>query len=180
PSPTAVGEGGVAAATGVRATDAGLSASGLRSALQAVLPEYLVPSAVVVLDALPLTPHGKVDRQALPAPESAHVGQADAYVAPRTASETLLAGIWAAVLHREQVSVDATFFDLGGHSLLATQVIARVRETFQVELPLRTLFDPETLTIAGLAAHIDAMRWVAQGNQAQASTNEEDWEAGEL
>ncbi|HEY0604396.1 MAG TPA: amino acid adenylation domain-containing protein, partial [Herpetosiphonaceae bacterium] len=137
----------------MRATDAGLSASGLRSALQAVLPEYLVPSAVVLLDALPLTPHGKVDRQALPAPESAHAGQADAYVAPRTASETLLAGIWAAVLHREQVSVDATFFDLGGHSLLATQVIARVRETFQVELPLRTLF--EAPTVAGLAARIE-------------------------
>ena len=124
----------------------------LRRSLQAELPEYMVPSAFVVLDALPLTAHGKVDRAALPAPESAL--PAGAYVAPRTPAEEALAAIWAEVLGLERVGIEDNFFELGGHSLLATQVVSQVRERLGAELPVRALF--EHPTIAGLAPEIGA------------------------
>ncbi|HEY0606234.1 MAG TPA: amino acid adenylation domain-containing protein, partial [Herpetosiphonaceae bacterium] len=124
----------------------------LRDFLLNKLPAYMVPSAFVVLPALPLTPHGKVDRKALPAPEQTHAEQDDRYVAPRTPVEDVLASIWADVLRRERVGILDSFFDLGGHSLLATQLISRIREAFQVELPLRSLF--ELPTVEGLAQQI--------------------------
>jgi acyl carrier protein len=105
----------------------------------------------VVLDALPLTPNGKVDRKALPAPDATGV-QEESYIAPRTPIEEGLAEIWCAVLHVERIGVHDNFFELGGHSLLATQVMSRVRNTFQVDLPLHELFDAPT--IAGLAVRI--------------------------
>jgi acyl carrier protein len=112
-----------------------------------------VPSAFVLLDALPLTPNGKVDRQALPIPDRTTCKPKEVFVAPRTPVEEVLAGIWAAVLGLEQVGIHDNFFELGGHSLKATQVMSRLRHTFQVELPLRTLF--EMPTIAGLAEAIE-------------------------
>ncbi|HYH81525.1 MAG TPA: amino acid adenylation domain-containing protein, partial [Longimicrobium sp.] len=118
------------------------------------LPEHMVPSAFVFLDALPLTPNGKVDRKALPAPELASAK--DRYVAPRTPTEEVLAGIWAEVLRLERVGVEESFFDLGGHSLLATRVVSRVRELFGVELPLRALF--EGPTVAELAGRVEEIR----------------------
>jgi amino acid adenylation domain-containing protein len=121
----------------------------LRRLLQARLPDYMVPSAFVLLDALPLTPNGKVDRRALPAPDQARPSLDDTFVAPRTPVEEGLAAIWAQALGVEQVGIHDNFFDLGGHSLLATQVMSRLRNTFQVELPLRSLFDAPT--VAGLA-----------------------------
>ncbi|HEX7241423.1 MAG TPA: phosphopantetheine-binding protein, partial [Longimicrobiaceae bacterium] len=121
----------------------------LRDGLRKRLPEHMVPSAFVVLEALPVTPNGKLDRRALPAPEAA---DARAYVAPRTPTEELLAEIFAGVLGVERVGVDDSFFDLGGHSLLATRVAMRVREALGVELPLRALF--EAPTVAGLALEI--------------------------
>ncbi|HEX7333145.1 MAG TPA: amino acid adenylation domain-containing protein [Pyrinomonadaceae bacterium] len=130
-----------------------LTARELRTFFQERLPEYMIPAAFVALDALPLTRNGKVDRQALPAPEHAGNEQEAEYVAPRTATEELLAGIWSQLLGVERVSVDGNFFELGGHSLLATQAVSQMRRAFGVEIPLRSLF--EAPTAAGLAARIE-------------------------
>lgn len=128
----------------------------LRSYLQEKLPEYMVPSAFVTLLALPLTPNGKVDRQALPAPGPSRSTLEAVYVAPRTPIEAQLSKIWAEVLGVESIGIYDNFFHLGGHSLLVTQLVFRVRETFQVELPLRSLF--EMPTIADLAKNIEVAR----------------------
>jgi surfactin family lipopeptide synthetase A len=128
------------------------SAEELRRLLGGQLPDYMIPSAFVVLDALPKTPNGKLDRKALPAPDADRSLLASDYIAPRSQAEEMLAGIWMQVLGVQQVGVYDNFFALGGHSLLATQIASRVRDLFQVELPLRTLF--ATPTIAGLAEWI--------------------------
>ncbi len=120
--------------------------------LQGRLPEPMIPSAFVLLDAMPLTPHGKVDRRALPAPEYSRAALAD-LVTPRTPVEKEIAGIWMALLKVETVGVHDNFFSLGGHSLLAAQVVARLRAAFGLDLPLRALF--ETPTVAGLAERIE-------------------------
>jgi amino acid adenylation domain-containing protein len=124
----------------------------LRSYLAARLPEHMIPAAFVPLDALPLTPNGKLDLAALPAPDPSRA-LAD-FVAPRTPHEEVVAGIFAAVLGLRQVGIHDHFFALGGHSLLATQVISRVRRTFAIELPLRSLF--ECPTVRELAERIAA------------------------
>ena len=131
-----------------------LSVDDLRSHLKTLLPDYMVPSAVVLLEKLPLTSNGKVDRQKLPAPEM--VAAAKPFVEPSTATEVALAAIWAEVLRKNKISADDNFFDLGGHSLLATQVISRIRRVLDVDLPLRTMF--ETPTVAGVAAKVDEVR----------------------
>ncbi|HYH79871.1 MAG TPA: amino acid adenylation domain-containing protein, partial [Longimicrobium sp.] len=136
-----------------------LSPAALREHVRARLPEHMVPSAVVELESLPLTPGGKLDRKALPEPE--YAADADRYEAPRTPVEEVLAGIWAEVLRLERVGVEESFFDLGGHSLLATRVISRVRELFGVELPLRALF--EGPTVAELAGRVEEMRRAGEG-----------------
>src|ERR1043165_215692 len=127
-----------------------VQAKELKEFLKERLPEYMVPSAFVLLDALPLTSTGKVDRNALTDQIGVEVGEEN--VAPRTALEQVLARIFAEVLSLERAGVNESFFDLGGHSLLATQVMSRVREIFQLELPLRTLF--RSPTIAAFAAAI--------------------------
>src|SRR5262249_57595329 len=116
------------------------------------LPYYIVPSAFVLLDALPPTANGKIDRKALPAPGPSRPQMEQGYQAPRTPAEEMLVEIWAEVLKLESIGVHDNFFDLGGHSLLATQVISRIRGSFQVEVPLRALF--ESPTVAGFAGHI--------------------------
>jgi amino acid adenylation domain-containing protein len=126
--------------------------SEMRDYLKERLPEYMLPSSFVMLDALPLTATGKVNRGALPAPEQTRPELAQVYVAPRTAVEEVLCGIFSEVLERERVGVRDSFFELGGHSLLATQVASRVRGALQVELPLRRLFGSPT--VEGLAAAI--------------------------
>ncbi len=131
--------------------DQPVSSDQLKKYLEEHVPDYMVPAAIVPLSKLPLTSNGKIERQALPAPEQV---QAKAYVAPRTPTEAALAAIWGEVLRRDRISVDDNFFQLGGHSLLATQVISRVREQFQVELAIRVLF--ETPTIAALGEAIQA------------------------
>lgn len=126
------------------------TAKQLKEFLKERLPEYMLPSSFVMLDALPLTATGKVDRNALPT--EIGVESEENYVAPQTALEEVLAGIFSEVLSLERVGVNDSFFDLGGHSLLATQVLSRVREAFQLELPLRKLF--QSPTVARLATSI--------------------------
>ncbi|WNG56868.1 non-ribosomal peptide synthetase [Archangium gephyra] len=123
----------------------------LRAFLAQRLPEFMRPSAFVALESLPLTSNAKVDRKALPAPDSSRLLP---YTPPATPTEERLAALWAQVLRVPQVGRDDDFFSLGGHSLLATQVMARLHATFGVELPLRTLFEAPTLR--SFAAHIDA------------------------
>jgi len=118
------------------------------------LPEYMVPGAYVVLEKMPLTPNGKLDRRALPAPEHGLRELQRTFVAPRNAVEKVLAGIWAEVLTLERVGVHDDFFELGGHSLLATQLVTRVRKALQVELPLRLIFEASTVsTLAEALLH---------------------------
>jgi acyl-coenzyme A synthetase/AMP-(fatty) acid ligase len=128
---------------------AALDPGELRAALRAVLPEHMVPGAVVALDALPLTPTGKTDVAALPAPGAA----ASTYAAPRSALEEVLAADWAAVLGVETVGIHDDFFALGGHSLLAAQLVARMR-LLRVEVPVRRVF--EAPTVARMAEHVAA------------------------
>ena len=117
-----------------------------------------------MLGALPLMPNGKVDRGALPALDRALPELGEAFVMPRTAAEELLAEIWVQVLGIERVGIHDDFFELGGHSLLATQVVSRIRDTFEVEMPLRRLF--ELPTVSGLAKDIEAVRHAGQKLQA--------------
>ncbi|WP_235217099.1 non-ribosomal peptide synthase/polyketide synthase [Archangium violaceum] len=131
-----------------------LNTADLSTFLKGTLPEYMVPSALVPLDALPLTPNGKVDTRALPAP-AASLSSSSNYVAPSSELEQRLADIWAQVLHTDRIGIHDNFFELGGHSLLATQVVSRIRSTFQVELPLRALF--EAPSVAALAAHLGSV-----------------------
>ena len=126
--------------------------SQFRSFLGERLPRYMIPSAFVMLEALPLTPNRKVDRRSLPAPEMAR-SQTTTYIAPRTAIETELARIWTQILGVEIISIDDNFFDLGGHSLMATRIISQIRSTFQLELPLLSIF--EAPTISWLAKRIE-------------------------
>nr|QEO74662.1 condensation domain-containing protein [uncultured bacterium] len=138
----------------------------LRDFLKRRLPEYMVPASFVLLEEFPLTPNGKIDRKALPAPEPTREETSGPYVAPRTAVEEVVAGVWAEVLGRERVSVEDNFFDLGGHSLLATQVIVRVRHRLSVPLALRSLY--EAPTVAGLSALLARRRAASLVNDERA------------
>jgi amino acid adenylation domain-containing protein/thioester reductase-like protein len=137
----------------------------LKTQLKQHLPDYMVPSAFVVLDAMPLSTNGKLNRKQLPAPDFSEQLK-NVYVAPRTETEQVLAEIWQDILGVEQMGVEDDFFELGGHSLLATQLILRITKHFSVELPLRHLF--EHSRIAALAEMID--RQQAAGNALHAIT----------
>jgi amino acid adenylation domain-containing protein len=125
----------------------------LHRCLREHLPEYMVPSAFVLLDDLPLTPNGKIDRKALPEPEPETAASAEVE-GPRTPVEEIVAEVWADALRVPRVGLHANFFYLGGHSLLATRVVSRLRDTLRVDLPVRALF--EAPTVADLAAYIEA------------------------
>jgi len=124
----------------------------LRRFMKQRLPAYLVPSSFVILESLPLSPHGKVDRQALPPPGIYDVDLGGEYVAPSTPIEEDVARIFGAALGIDDVGIYDDFFDLGGHSLLVTQVVSRVNSAFQIELPVRALFDAPT--VSGIVAAI--------------------------
>ncbi|MGZ4163561.1 MAG: non-ribosomal peptide synthetase, partial [Tumebacillaceae bacterium] len=124
--------------TSIRAND-------LRTFLQAKLPEFMVPAHFVMLDALPLTANGKVDRRALPVPHESQAGREVPYVAPRDALELQLAGMWEAVLGTGPIGVRDNFFHLGGHSLLGVRLLVQIESAFGVELPLSVLFHGGTI-----------------------------------
>ncbi|HST60559.1 MAG TPA: amino acid adenylation domain-containing protein, partial [Longimicrobium sp.] len=139
----------------------GIGAAELRTHLLGHLPEHMVPSVFVPMDALPLTPSGKVDRRALPEPEGT---ESAAYVAPRTQTEGVLAGIWAELLGAARVGAADRFFELGGHSLLATRVVSRVREDLGVELSVRAVFEHPSLE--SFAAEVDRLLRASAGTEA--------------
>ena len=122
-----------------------ITTSDLRNFLKSKLPDYMIPSLFVFLECLPLTANGKVDRRALPAPDQSRPELEESFLAPRTPVEKIVAQIWAEVLKLEKVGIHDNFFDLGGHSLLATQVVSRLRDGLRVELPLRTMFEKQTV-----------------------------------
>lgn len=128
----------------------------MRNSLKEKLPKYMMPSAFVLLESLPLAPSGKVDYRSLPAPDISRADLQNSFVPPRTPAEETVAAIWADVLRQEQVGIHDNFFELGGHSLLAIQVISRLRESFKMELPLRSLL--EKPTVALLSDRIETMR----------------------
>src|SRR5438128_1176131 len=148
----------------VGASDAAVSQSELRKYLKERLPEYMVPSAYVKLEQMPMTANGKLDRKALPAPEYVSGGSPEAQ--ELTPVEEIVAGIWSSVQKVEVVSATADFFEMGGHSLLATQVISRVRAAFDVELGLRAIF--ETPMVAGLAQQVEEARRAGQTKEVPA------------
>lgn len=130
-----------------------VSTNELRDALATHLPEYMLPSAFVFCESFPLTVNGKVNRKALPEPDLAHPESASQYVVPRTLVEQRLATIWSETLGVERVGIHATFQELGGHSLVATRLIANVRRAFQIDMPVRALF--EHASIASLAKVVE-------------------------
>ena len=133
----------VAAFAGMGASPKQLSAE-LRDMLELVLPEYMGPAAIMVLDALPVMANGKLDRHGWPAPELAQ-GEASLaeYVAPATATECALAELWATLLRNDggQIGLKSNFFDLGGHSLLLMRLVSEIKSRFQVDLSLREVFE---------------------------------------
>ncbi|AFZ17608.1 non-ribosomal peptide synthetase [Allocoleopsis franciscana] len=140
--------------------DESLTNNQLREFLFSKLPEYMVPNVFVTLDTLPLTPNGKVDRKALPAPDG-EINREHQCVAPRTPSEEIIANIFASVLGVQNVGIHDNFFELGGHSLLATQLISRLRVAWDVEIPLRTVF--ESPTVAQLEQTLTQLRTTNSG-----------------
>jgi amino acid adenylation domain-containing protein len=133
------------------------SAIELRAFLKSKLPDYMVPAIFIQLDSVPLSPNGKIALNALPSPQLTRPELETSYIAPRTPFEKTLADIWKEILGVEQVGVNDHFFDLGGHSLLAAQLVSRVREAFEVEIPLRWFFVGEP-TVSGLAQVIEQFR----------------------
>jgi acyl carrier protein len=149
-------------------------ANELRQFLQDKLPDYMIPSAFVIVAAIPLTAHGKIDYSKLPAPENIQTISEENFVAPRTPTEQILATLWGEVLGLKQVSIHDHFFDLGGHSLLATQVVAKIRKACQVEISVMNFFGAPT--VAQMAQLIENLRWATQ----PPNRKSEDHEAGEL
>jgi acyl carrier protein len=134
----------------------------LRQHLKERLPEVMVPAHVVLLEALPVTQNGKIDRDALP-PPAATGGDFSDSDAPRTETEKALAAIWAGLLKRERISIHQDVFDLGAHSLMAMRALVQIRQAFRVNVPTRNLF--EHPTVAGLAGVIDRLSFLAAGSR---------------
>jgi acyl carrier protein len=152
--------------------------SQLRSFLKQKLPDYMIPSAFVVLDALPLTPNGKVDRRGLPKPDQTRPDVEANYVAPQTEVERTIAAVWQEVLHLENIGIHDNFFQIGGHSLLATQIISRLSQVFQINLSVLTLF--EAPTIASFAEYCEIVQGTVQGLHNSFDTSDGEYEEIEI
>jgi acyl-coenzyme A synthetase/AMP-(fatty) acid ligase/acyl carrier protein len=139
----------------------------LKASLRQQLPDYMMPALFIVLDRIPLTPNGKLNRLALPDP-AAHWQQRE-YVAPRSEYEREIALIWQAVMKVERVSVVDNFFDIGGHSLLAVQIVTRVKEKYNVDFSMRRLF--EVSSVAGMASYVENALWLREPGAGQQDTD---------
>jgi acyl carrier protein len=151
-----------------------LSPDDLRQFLRPTLPEYMVPTAFMMLEDLPLSPNGKVDRRRLPEPDDSLTQTTKRLVLPRNPMEETLARIWKSLLQVDRVGVHDDFFALGGHSLLATRFVSQVRQEFDVDLPLRHFFN--TPTIAELANGLEGLLWI---NAGRPDGDEADWQQSE-
>jgi amino acid adenylation domain-containing protein len=145
----------------------------LRQYLGDRLPAHMIPSAFVNLESFPLTPNGKLNRSALPAPLSNRPVIGDTFVPPSTPDEEKMALIWSKILHIEQVGITDNFFELGGHSLIGMQLMLRIRNAFQIELPLRLLF--EEPTISGLIKNIEIIQWATTNPDEDDSDDHEEF-----
>ncbi|ASS75353.1 hypothetical protein CIG75_10355 [Tumebacillus algifaecis] len=144
--------------------DSAMKSTELRTFLLSRLPSYLVPPVFLMLDQMPLTPNGKIDRKSLPLPDASQLAGTSNYEPPRTSLEREITSIWAEVLGIPLLGVHDNFFDLGGHSLLATQILSRIQSAFQFQIPLRSLF--ESPTVAQFATHL-----IEVGNRADLSSS---------
>ena len=155
----------------VVANEAGLELDAVRLYLKDYLVDYMIPTTMLLLEHMPLSANGKIDRQALPQADDREYNP-DRYVAPRTPTEELIAAIWADVLKLDKVGIHDNFFQLGGHSLLAVQIVSRIHQQLEVKLPLREVF--ESTTVAALATVIDAIQWKEMN--ALHNLGDQDWE----
>jgi len=137
-----------------------MNSADVRGQLRKQLPDYMAPAALVTLERMPLSPNGKVDRKALPAPEAASQDNQN-FIGPRNPTEEVLTAIWSEILNTERIGVEDNLFEHGAHSLLVTQVISRIRKVFKVEPPLRLFF--ECPTIGGMARAIETLQSKAEG-----------------
>ena len=144
--------------------DTSISSRQLRDFATTILPSYMVPQAILILEKMPLTSSGKINRKALPVPEDALGHGAHTYVAPGTSLDRTLAEIWIELLKLEKVGIYDDFFESGGHSLLATRLVSQIRRAFNVEIPLRAVF--ESPTIAAMSELIENIKWAASGSEA--------------
>jgi acyl carrier protein len=152
------------------------SISEIHSFLKQKLPEYMIPSAFVFLNALPRTPNGKVDHRSLPGPDLERSRLETQFVAPHTTVEKVLAKIWCEVLGLKRVGVHDNFFELGGHSLLATRVVSRIQQEFHVDLKLMHFF--KMPAIAELTKFVEGLRWIDAGRPSDDEAEFQDGEEG--
>jgi acyl carrier protein len=144
----------------IPASDNEISPKELREYLRDYLPEYMIPTAYVSLSKFPLTPNGKIDRQALPDPEPDWEAADYEFAGPRNPIETELVNIWSQALGIDLISINDNFFDLGGHSLLVTQIISQIRARYGVDIPVRVFYNAST--VIELAERIQIARWAVE------------------
>jgi acyl-coenzyme A synthetase/AMP-(fatty) acid ligase/acyl carrier protein len=140
------------------------NADELRQYLKSKLPEYMVPSYIVEMETFPLTTNGKVNRRALPDPDWNETKDSKTYVAPRNPVEEILAGIWAEILRVDKVSLHDDFFQIGGHSLLATRLITRVCREFNIDIPLRSIFEQKTIAEQAVLVEATIIKEITQAD----------------
>src|SRR6185369_4175079 len=144
----------------VREAGGETNSADVREQLRRRLPDYMVPAALVTLERMPLSPNGKIDRRALPAPDiGSQVRESTAYLEPQSELEKTIVQCWRELLNVERIGLNDDFFDLGGHSLLAAQFLSRLRERTGVEVTLKTFF--EDSTVVGVAKSVSVIQWVA-------------------